>query len=104
MVSLSLGGGDMVPTQKLRAHWQFVRCQPKGFTRHGLGHTVQFKQNVARPHRRDPMFGLALAFAHAGFWRTGSTDLSGKMRIHSLPLRFILRVRATRAASSCVLV
>src|SRR5207302_6693948 len=32
------------------------------------------------------------------------TDLSGKMRIHSLPLRFILRVRATRAASSCVLV
>src|SRR4029077_785667 len=32
------------------------------------------------------------------------TDLSGKMRIHSLPLRFILRVSATRAASSCVLV
>src|SRR5437762_4486971 len=32
------------------------------------------------------------------------TDLSGKMRIHSLPLRFMLRVRATRAASSCVLV
>src|SRR5262245_3390027 len=26
------------------------------------------------------------------------------MRIHSLPLRFILRVRATRAASNCVLV
>src|SRR4030095_1875952 len=32
------------------------------------------------------------------------TDLSGKMRIQSLPLRFILRVSATRAASSCVLV
>src|SRR5437867_8550531 len=32
------------------------------------------------------------------------TDLSGKMRIHSLPLRFMLRVSATRAASSCVLV
>src|SRR5437773_10242904 len=32
------------------------------------------------------------------------TDLSGKTRIHSLPLRFMLRVRATRAASSCVLV
>src|SRR5437773_2717348 len=32
------------------------------------------------------------------------TDLSGKMRIHSLPLRFMLRVRATRAASNCVLV
>src|SRR6266480_480917 len=32
------------------------------------------------------------------------TDLSGKMRIHSLPLRFMLRVRATRAASSCVFV
>src|SRR5947199_1362321 len=31
------------------------------------------------------------------------TDLSGKMRIHSLPLRFMLRVSATRAASSCVL-
>src|SRR5207245_9786236 len=26
------------------------------------------------------------------------------MRIHSLPLRFILRVSATRAASNCVLV
>src|SRR5438046_6625192 len=32
------------------------------------------------------------------------TDLSGKIRIHNLPLRFILRVRATRAASSCVFV
>src|SRR4029453_8944826 len=32
------------------------------------------------------------------------TDLSGKIRIQSLPLRFILRVSATRAASSCVLV
>src|SRR5881227_2525507 len=32
------------------------------------------------------------------------TDLSGKMRIHNLPLRFMLRVSATRAASSCVLV
>src|SRR5579862_281884 len=32
------------------------------------------------------------------------TDLSGKMRIQSLPLRFMLRVRATRAASICVLV
>src|SRR6266540_2487893 len=32
------------------------------------------------------------------------TDLSGKMRIHSLPFRFMLRVSATRAASNCVLV
>src|SRR5262249_9989655 len=32
------------------------------------------------------------------------TDLSGKMRIQSLPLRFMLRVSATRAASSCVFV
>src|SRR5204862_7954484 len=32
------------------------------------------------------------------------TDFSGKMRIHNLPLRFIFRVMATRAASSCVLV
>jgi hypothetical protein len=32
------------------------------------------------------------------------TDLSGKMRIHSLPLRFMFRVRATRAASIWVLV
>src|SRR5215471_6360757 len=32
------------------------------------------------------------------------TDLSGKMRIQSLPLRFMLRVRATRAASNCVFV
>src|SRR2546426_7955052 len=32
------------------------------------------------------------------------TDLSGKMRIHSLPLRFMLRVSATRAASNCVFV
>src|ERR1700745_2387017 len=32
------------------------------------------------------------------------TDLSGKIRIHSLPFRFILRVSATRAASSWVLV
>src|SRR5256885_5934852 len=32
------------------------------------------------------------------------TDLSGKIRVHSLPLRFMLRVSATRAASNCVLV
>src|SRR5207245_6712595 len=32
------------------------------------------------------------------------TDLSGKIRIHSLPLRFMLRVSATRAASIWVLV
>src|SRR5207248_10846867 len=32
------------------------------------------------------------------------TDLSGKIRIQSLPLRFMLRVSATRAASICVLV
>src|SRR5438132_9487961 len=32
------------------------------------------------------------------------TGLSGKTRIHSLPFRFMLRVSATRAASSCVLV
>src|SRR5204863_750141 len=32
------------------------------------------------------------------------TDLSGKIRIHNLPLRFILRVSATRAASNWVFV
>src|SRR5262245_30395403 len=32
------------------------------------------------------------------------TDLSGKIRIQSLPLRFMLRVSATRAASNCVFV
>ena len=32
------------------------------------------------------------------------TDLSGKMRIQSFPLRFMLRVRATRAASIWVFV
>src|SRR3954467_4963204 len=32
------------------------------------------------------------------------TDLSGNMRIQSFPLRFMLRVSATRAASICVLV
>src|SRR5256886_2852807 len=32
------------------------------------------------------------------------TDLSGKIRIHNLPLRFMLRVNATRAASIWVLV
>src|ERR1043166_543755 len=32
------------------------------------------------------------------------TDLSGKMRIQSLPLRFMLRVNATRAASICMFV
>src|SRR5262249_42821856 len=32
------------------------------------------------------------------------TDLSGKILIQSFPLRFILRVNATRAASICVLV
>src|SRR5215471_5367326 len=32
------------------------------------------------------------------------TDLSGKIRIHSLPLRFMLRVSATRAASIWMLV
>src|SRR5437763_5263401 len=32
------------------------------------------------------------------------TDLSGNIRIQSLPLRFMLRVNATRAASICVFV
>src|SRR6202011_1431888 len=32
------------------------------------------------------------------------TDFSGKIRIQSLPLRFMLRVNATRAASICVFV
>src|SRR5216117_2243959 len=32
------------------------------------------------------------------------TGLSGKTRIHNFPLRFMLRVSATRAASNCVLV
>src|SRR2546423_12706625 len=32
------------------------------------------------------------------------TGLSGKVRNHNLPLRFMLRVNATRAASICVLV
>src|SRR5437773_12146178 len=32
------------------------------------------------------------------------TDLSGKVQVQSLPLRFMLRVSATRAASSCVFV
>src|SRR6266571_5403418 len=32
------------------------------------------------------------------------TDLSGKIRIHNLPFRFMLRVRATRAASNWVFV
>src|ERR1044072_4475895 len=32
------------------------------------------------------------------------TDLSGKMRIHNFPLRFMFRVSATRAASNCVFV
>src|SRR5438094_1455660 len=75
---VSLGGGDVVPTQKLRAHGQLVRCQPKRFTRDRLGHAVQLKQNVARPHRRDPMFGLTLAFAHARFWRAGGHRFIGK--------------------------
>src|SRR3954447_7207953 len=32
------------------------------------------------------------------------TDLSGKIRIHNLPLRFMFLVKATRAASICVFV
>src|SRR6187551_2250031 len=32
------------------------------------------------------------------------TGLSGKTRIHNFPLRFMLRVSATRAASNCVFV
>src|SRR5207302_7078265 len=32
------------------------------------------------------------------------TDLSGKIRIHNLPLRFMLRVNATRAASIWIFV
>src|SRR3989475_13335749 len=50
------------------------------------------------------MFGLTLALPMRVSGGREVTDLSGKMRIHSLPLRFIFRVRATRAASSCVLV
>src|SRR5438552_4060664 len=75
---VSLSGSDVVPTQKLRAHWQLVRCQPKRFTRDRFRHAVQLKQNVARPHRRDPMFGLTLAFAHARFWRAGGHRFIGE--------------------------
>src|SRR5207245_7628976 len=75
---VSLDGSDVVPTQKLRAHGQLVRCQPKRFTRDRFRHAVQLKQNVARPHRRDPMFGLTLAFAHARFWRAGGHRFIGE--------------------------
>src|SRR6516225_9587476 len=48
--------------------------------------------------------GLPLPFpirVSGGLW---VIDLSGKILIQSLPLRFMLRVKATRAASTCVLV
>src|SRR5882724_7893396 len=62
----------MVPCEKLRAHRQLVRRQPQGLTRHGFRHAVQLKQNIARPHRGDPVFGLAFALSHARFRWTRS--------------------------------
>src|SRR6266542_1492399 len=65
-------------SKKLRAHWQFICCKTQRLPCDRFRHTIQFKQNVAGSHRGDPELGLAL--------------------------RFMLRVSATRAASSCVLV
>src|SRR6266478_2379221 len=53
--------------EKLRAHRQLVRCKTQRLPRDRFRHTVQFKQNVARSHRRDPVLGLAFALAHARF-------------------------------------
>ena len=90
--------------EKLRAHRQFVGREAQRFARDRFRYAIQLKQNVAGPHRRDPIFGLAFTFTHARFRWTRGTDLSGKIRIQNLPLRFMLRVSATRAASICVLV
>src|SRR6266566_5779891 len=74
----SLGSSDVVPAQKLRSHGQLVRCQPKRFTRDRFGHTIQFEQDVAGPHGRDPELGLAFALAHPGFRRTPCDRFIGK--------------------------
>src|SRR6266566_383636 len=74
----SLSGSHVMPAQKLRAHGQFIRGQAKRFTRNGFRHTIQFKQNVARSHRRDPEFGLAFALTHARFRRTARDRFIGK--------------------------
>ena len=69
-----------------------------------VSETVQLEQDVAGLDHGDPIFRRAFTFAHSGFRGTGRDRFVGKMRIQSLPLRFMLRVSATRAASIWMLV
>src|SRR5437867_6783661 len=62
----------MVTREKLCAHRQLVRGEAQRFACNRFRHAIQFKQNVSRPNRGDPVLGLALAFAHARFrWTPG---------------------------------
>src|SRR5207249_12185718 len=62
----------MVTREKLCAHRQLVRGEAQRFACNRFRHAIQFKQNVSRPNRGDPLLGLALAFAHARFrWTPG---------------------------------
>src|SRR5213592_1705829 len=90
--------------EKLRPHRQFVSCEPQRFTRDRFRHAIELKQNVAGPHGCDPRLGLAFTLTHARFRWTRRYWFIRETRIHNFPLRFMLRVSATRAASSCVLV
>src|SRR5438445_5970283 len=59
-----LSGHDVMTCEKLRSYRQLVCCKTQRLPCDRIRHTVQFKQNVARPHRRDPELGLAFPFAH----------------------------------------
>ena len=67
-------------------------------------HTVQFETECCRAGHCHPILRAPLPLPIRVSGGRAVTDLSGKMRIQSLPLRFMFRVSATRAASICVLV
>src|SRR5216117_4004834 len=59
----------MVTREKLCAHRQLVRGKAQRFACNRFRNTIQFKQNVTRPNRGDPVFGLPLALPHPRFRR-----------------------------------
>ena len=59
----------MVAGEELGPYRQLVGRKAQGFTRDRFRHAVQLKQDITRAHCRDPVFGLAFAFAHARFRR-----------------------------------
>jgi hypothetical protein len=70
--------GGVVAGEEAGADREFVRGEAQGLAGDGLGDAVQLEKDVPRADDGHPILGLAFAFAHSGFWRTGGYRLVWK--------------------------